>query len=153
MPACSDLCSSFLCVRVWISSLRAQFVGASERVNQLHGSASSEEAEKEIGFFFPKEQTLAVIKPDTAEEHRGTVASHVRGVYNDFLHCTSYYCTGVTVSPNLLQQPMVYLVLVFSFCSAKTHQKRSAGSNILALLVRQFNLTLNQLERQLKNYV
>ena len=43
-----------------------------EPINQLHGSASSEEAEREIEFFFPKQHTLAVIKPDAMEGHRGT---------------------------------------------------------------------------------
>lgn len=56
-------------------SLRAQFAVENEPINQLHGSASSEEAEREIEFFFPKEQTLAVIKPDAMEEHRGTSLS------------------------------------------------------------------------------
>lgn len=52
-------------------SLRAQFAVENEPINQLHGSASPEEAEREITFFFPQQQTLAVIKPDALEEHRG----------------------------------------------------------------------------------
>lgn len=52
-------------------SLRAQFAVEDEPINQLHGSASHEEAEREIDFFFPKQQTLAVIKPDAIEEHKG----------------------------------------------------------------------------------
>ncbi|XP_022535892.2 thioredoxin domain-containing protein 6 [Astyanax mexicanus] len=59
-------------------SLRAQFAGESECVNQLHGSQSLEEAEKEISFFFPKEQTLAVIKPDTSEEHRDEILEEIQ---------------------------------------------------------------------------
>uniref|UniRef100_A0A671PDL8 Nucleoside diphosphate kinase-like domain-containing protein n=1 Tax=Sinocyclocheilus anshuiensis TaxID=1608454 RepID=A0A671PDL8_9TELE len=55
------------------NSLRAQFVSGSSSINQLHGSGSSEEAEREIGFFFPPEDTLAVIKPDT--EHKGIVSA------------------------------------------------------------------------------
>lgn len=51
-------------------SLRAQFAVEKEPINQLHGSASPEEAEREINFFFPEQRTLAVIKPD-ATEHRG----------------------------------------------------------------------------------
>lgn len=54
-----------------IFSLRAQFAAENEPLNQLHGSATQEEAEREINFFFPKQQTLAVIKPDAMEEHRG----------------------------------------------------------------------------------
>lgn len=52
-------------------SLRAQFAVENEPINQLHGSASDEEAEREISFFFPKQKTLAVIKPDAVERHTG----------------------------------------------------------------------------------
>lgn len=52
-------------------SLRAQFAVENEDINQLHGSANPEEAERELNFFFPKQRTLAVIKPDALEEHRG----------------------------------------------------------------------------------
>ena len=33
-------------------------------INMLHGSDSEEQAQKEIEYFFPMEQTIAVIKPD-----------------------------------------------------------------------------------------
>ncbi|KAA0715416.1 Thioredoxin domain-containing protein 3 -like protein [Triplophysa tibetana] len=56
--------------------LRAQFSSGSSNINQLHGSGSSEEAEKEIGFFFPPEQTLAVIKPDT--QHKEVILDEIR---------------------------------------------------------------------------
>ncbi|KAM4608249.1 thioredoxin domain-containing protein 6 [Polymixia lowei] len=59
--------------------LRARFAAENEPINQLHGSASSEEAEREIGFFFPKQQTLAVIKPDAMEEHREEILEEIRG--------------------------------------------------------------------------
>nr|XP_046260358.1 thioredoxin domain-containing protein 6 isoform X2 [Scatophagus argus] len=59
--------------------LRAQFAVANEPINQLHGSASPEEAEREISFFFPKQQTLAVIKPDAMEEHREKILEEIRG--------------------------------------------------------------------------
>ncbi|XP_076858653.1 thioredoxin domain-containing protein 6 isoform X2 [Brachyhypopomus gauderio] len=58
--------------------LRAQFAGERESVNQLHGSRSLEEAEQEINFFFPKEHTLAVIKPDTVEEHREEILGEIQ---------------------------------------------------------------------------
>ncbi|KAK1789225.1 hypothetical protein P4O66_015169, partial [Electrophorus voltai] len=58
--------------------LRAHFAGESESLNQLHGSGSLEEAEQEINFFFPKEHTLAVIKPDTAEEHREEILGEIQ---------------------------------------------------------------------------
>ncbi|KAK3569066.1 hypothetical protein QTP86_021528, partial [Hemibagrus guttatus] len=58
--------------------LRAQFTGEIECVNQLHGSGSVEAAEREISFFFPKECTLAVIKPDTSEEVREEILGEIR---------------------------------------------------------------------------
>ncbi len=63
-------------------SLRAQFAVENEPINQLHGSESQEEAERELNFFFPKQQTLAVIKPDAMEEHKGSFCSFRTGVSN-----------------------------------------------------------------------
>lgn len=40
-------------------------------INGIHGSDSEQSATKELEFFFPKEHTLAVIKPDAAGEHKG----------------------------------------------------------------------------------
>ncbi|XP_040913941.1 thioredoxin domain-containing protein 6 [Toxotes jaculatrix] len=57
--------------------LRAQFAGENEPINQLHGSASQEDAEREISFFFPKQRTLAVIKPDAMEEHREKILEEI----------------------------------------------------------------------------
>ncbi|XP_006788646.1 thioredoxin domain-containing protein 6 isoform X3 [Neolamprologus brichardi] len=59
--------------------LRAQFAVENKPINQLHGSGSHEEAEQEISFFFPKQQTLAVIKPDAMEEHREAILEEIRG--------------------------------------------------------------------------
>ncbi|XP_055360943.1 thioredoxin domain-containing protein 6 isoform X2 [Betta splendens] len=61
--------------------LRAQFAVENEPINQLHGSASPEEAEREISFFFPPQRTLAVIKPDAMEAHRESILEeiHARG--------------------------------------------------------------------------
>ncbi|XP_074515615.1 thioredoxin domain-containing protein 6-like isoform X1 [Sebastes fasciatus] len=59
--------------------LRAQFAVENEPINQLHGSESHEEAEREINYFFPKQQTLAVIKPDAMEEHRETILEEIHG--------------------------------------------------------------------------
>ena len=55
-------------------SLRAQYAVEDVSINQLHGSASEELAEKEILFFFPIEQTFAIIKPD-AYENKGKFIS------------------------------------------------------------------------------
>ena len=49
-------------------SLRAQFSVEGVELNQLHGSANSEEASKELEYFFPVEKTLAVIKPGAINE-------------------------------------------------------------------------------------
>ncbi|GFR63332.1 thioredoxin domain-containing protein 3-like protein, partial [Elysia marginata] len=44
-------------------SLRAQYPGDAG-INMFHGSDSEEAAKKELNYFFPVEQTVAVIKPD-----------------------------------------------------------------------------------------
>lgn len=56
----------------WIlNSLRAQFGVEDVPFNQLHGSASVEDATKEVEYFFPTEHTLGVIKPNALSE-KGT---------------------------------------------------------------------------------
>ncbi|TNN84463.1 Thioredoxin domain-containing protein 3 [Liparis tanakae] len=62
-----------------MTSLRAQFAVENEPINQLHGSGSHEEAEREIHFFFPKQHTLAVIKPDAMNQHGETILEEIRG--------------------------------------------------------------------------
>ena len=47
-----------------VFSLRAQFAVEGSKINPLHGSDTVESAEKELEFFFPMQQTVAVIKPD-----------------------------------------------------------------------------------------
>ncbi len=84
---------SGLYVCFWCS-LRAQFSCGSSSINQLHGSGSSDEAEREIGFFFPPEDTLAVIKPDA--EHKGIISAvktkEWRGILAVFELCGSISC-------------------------------------------------------------
>ncbi|ESO85411.1 hypothetical protein LOTGIDRAFT_107502 [Lottia gigantea] len=46
-------------------SLRAQFAVDDVEINQLHGSDSAESAKKELEYFFPMQQTVACIKPDS----------------------------------------------------------------------------------------
>ncbi|KAM7071276.1 thioredoxin domain-containing protein 6-like [Acridotheres tristis] len=41
-------------------------------INQLHGSSTPSDAQKELEFFFPEEQTFALIKPDAAKTHKGS---------------------------------------------------------------------------------
>ncbi|OCT63776.1 hypothetical protein XELAEV_18044872mg [Xenopus laevis] len=60
-------------------SLRAQFAPSDSETNQLHGSSTTEEAKKEINFFFPVEHTLATIKPDALEEHRDEILEQIQG--------------------------------------------------------------------------
>ncbi|KAM8934117.1 thioredoxin domain-containing protein 6 [Pelodytes ibericus] len=60
-------------------SLRARFSPREGEINQLHGSSTAEEAEKEINFFFPVEHTLATIKPDALEEHRDEILERIQG--------------------------------------------------------------------------
>jgi nucleoside diphosphate kinase len=45
-------------------SLRAVFSTEDAQFNGLHGAASPTEAERELDYFFPVEQTVAVVKPD-----------------------------------------------------------------------------------------
>ncbi|XP_078702271.1 thioredoxin domain-containing protein 6-like isoform X14 [Branchiostoma floridae x Branchiostoma belcheri] len=58
-------------------SLRAQFAMEGVSVNPLHGSDSVENAEKEVQFFFPMQQTLAVVKPD-AQEHKDAIIARIQ---------------------------------------------------------------------------
>ncbi|KAM6979371.1 thioredoxin domain-containing protein 6-like isoform 1-T1 [Tautogolabrus adspersus] len=59
--------------------LRAMFALESEPIDPLHGSANQEDAEREINFFFPKQQTLAMIKPDAMEEHKEKILEEIYG--------------------------------------------------------------------------
>ncbi|XP_038644174.1 thioredoxin domain-containing protein 6 isoform X2 [Scyliorhinus canicula] len=58
-------------------SLRAQFAVDTVPINQLHGSGTPQEAEKELKFFFSMEHTLAVIKPDSVDEHRDEIIKKI----------------------------------------------------------------------------
>jgi len=57
-------------------SLRAQFAVEGVSINQLHGSDSEDHAEKEILYFFPIEQTVAIVKPD-AYHDKGRLAARI----------------------------------------------------------------------------
>ncbi|XP_067844033.1 thioredoxin domain-containing protein 6-like isoform X2 [Heptranchias perlo] len=58
-------------------SLRAQFAVETIPINQLHGSGTPQEAEKELKFFFSRQHTLAVIKPDALDEHRDEIVQKI----------------------------------------------------------------------------
>ncbi|XP_030405251.1 thioredoxin domain-containing protein 3 [Gopherus evgoodei] len=59
------------------ASLRSEYAVDSVPLNQLHGSASPGQAEKELEFFFPVEHTLAVIKPTAVKEHKDDIMQKV----------------------------------------------------------------------------
>ncbi|POI28156.1 hypothetical protein CIB84_008094 [Bambusicola thoracicus] len=54
------------------NSLRAKYAIDNISINQLHGSSSLNDAQKELEFFFPQEHTLALIKPDAAKNHKAS---------------------------------------------------------------------------------
>lgn len=51
-------------------SLRAQYAPGDDDIpfNQLHGTDSEVETTKEVEFFFPTQQTIAVVKPNALSE-------------------------------------------------------------------------------------
>ncbi|NXR40401.1 TXND3 protein, partial [Zosterops hypoxanthus] len=59
-------------------SLRAQYAVENVPINQLHGSSSVRDAQKELEFFFPEEQTLALIKPDAVKTHKDEIIQKVK---------------------------------------------------------------------------
>ncbi|NXN02383.1 TXND3 protein, partial [Sylvia borin] len=59
-------------------SLRAKFAIENVPLNQLHGSSSLSDAQKELEFFFPEEQTLALIKPEAAKSHKDEIIQKVK---------------------------------------------------------------------------
>uniref|UniRef100_A0A8C9V3H2 NME/NM23 family member 9 n=1 Tax=Scleropages formosus TaxID=113540 RepID=A0A8C9V3H2_SCLFO len=63
-------------------SLGARFAVSGEALSQLYGSRSAEDAEREIQLLFPAEQTLAFIKPDAMQEHRGILEEIQRSGFN-----------------------------------------------------------------------
>ncbi|XP_033375491.1 thioredoxin domain-containing protein 3 [Parus major] len=59
-------------------SLRAQYAFENIPINQLHGSSTLSDAQKELEFFFPEEQTLALIKPEAAKTHKDEIMNKVK---------------------------------------------------------------------------
>ncbi|KAM6315241.1 thioredoxin domain-containing protein 3 [Aegotheles albertisi] len=60
------------------NSLRAQYALDDVPINQLHGSSTLDEAQKELQFFFPQEHTLALIKPAAAAKHKDDIMQKVK---------------------------------------------------------------------------
>ncbi|XP_078234852.1 thioredoxin domain-containing protein 3 [Pogona vitticeps] len=59
-------------------SLRAEFAIENAPINQLHGSSTPDQAARELEFFFPVENTMAVIKPSALEEHKDEIINKVK---------------------------------------------------------------------------
>uniref|UniRef100_A0A8C0LCX0 Thioredoxin domain-containing protein 3 n=1 Tax=Canis lupus dingo TaxID=286419 RepID=A0A8C0LCX0_CANLU len=59
-------------------SLCVRFAMEDLPINQLYGSDSLEEAEKEIQYFFPSQDTLALIKPHVTHEQREEILKLIR---------------------------------------------------------------------------
>ena len=74
------------------NSFRAQYSVDNSELNQLHCSDSAESAAREINYFFPPEQTVAVIKPNAFTE-RGELATYVCTYVAalGIMHCHSSY--------------------------------------------------------------
>ncbi|NXU13048.1 TXND3 protein, partial [Pardalotus punctatus] len=58
--------------------LRAHYAIDNVPINQLHGSSTDYDAQKELEFFFPEEQTFALIKPDAAKHHKDEIIKKVK---------------------------------------------------------------------------
>nr|KAF6469986.1 NME/NM23 family member 8 [Molossus molossus] len=61
-----------------LESLCIQFATKSFPINQLYGSDSLEAAEMEIQYFFPPQNTLALIKPHATHEQREEIFSIIK---------------------------------------------------------------------------
>ncbi|KAJ8010674.1 hypothetical protein DPEC_G00077580 [Dallia pectoralis] len=59
-------------------SLRAQFAIDNVGINQLHGSSTPDEAQRDLNQFFPTEHTLAVIKPDYTQELKDSIMNKMK---------------------------------------------------------------------------
>ncbi|NWU86312.1 TXND3 protein, partial [Onychorhynchus coronatus] len=59
-------------------SLRAQYAVDNVPINQLHGSSTLDDAQKELEFFFPQEQTFALIKPEAVKTHKDDIMKKVK---------------------------------------------------------------------------
>ncbi|NXL53964.1 TXND3 protein, partial [Podilymbus podiceps] len=60
------------------NSLRAKYAVNNIPIGQLHGSSTPDDAQKELEFFFPREHTLALIKPAAAKMHKDDIMQKVK---------------------------------------------------------------------------
>ena len=84
----------FSVLSLW--SLRAKFALDDTKINMLHGSDSEDQAKRELEFFFPMQQTVAVIKPDAV----GTKGTKWKGFLVNELECISTSSCILKVSHN-----------------------------------------------------
>ncbi|NXK65259.1 TXND3 protein, partial [Sylvietta virens] len=59
-------------------SLRGHYLLENVPINQLHGSSTPSDAQKELKFFFPEEKTFALIKPEAAKTHKKEILQKVK---------------------------------------------------------------------------
>ncbi|KAM6156440.1 thioredoxin domain-containing protein 3 [Erethizon dorsatum] len=62
----------------YAESLCAQFAMGSLPINQLYGSDSTKVAERDIQYFFPPENTFAMIKPHVTQGQRGEILKLIK---------------------------------------------------------------------------
>ncbi|NXR00192.1 TXND3 protein, partial [Sagittarius serpentarius] len=60
------------------NSLRAKYAVNNIPIDQLHGSSTPDDAQRELQFFFPQEHTLALIKPAAAKKHKDDIMQKVK---------------------------------------------------------------------------
>ena len=89
-------------------SLRAQFHVEESDINPLHGSASRSAARREIEKIFPVETTVAVIKPETAEENGG------RDLRKTNSHCRKNQCLVHSYFFHLFLGPVDCSTLIYN---------------------------------------
>lgn len=59
-------------------------------INQLYGSDSLEAARREIQYFFPPQNTLALLKPHVTQEQRGKYLEIKNSVSISFRFCENF---------------------------------------------------------------
>ncbi|KAM5273612.1 thioredoxin domain-containing protein 3 [Ctenodactylus gundi] len=80
-------------------SLCSRFAMGTLPVNQLYGSDSAEDAERDIRYFFPPERTLAVIKPHVTRKQREEILKSIKQEGFDVT-----LGKDVTLTPELIQK-------------------------------------------------
>ncbi|XP_048867075.1 thioredoxin domain-containing protein 6 isoform X2 [Brienomyrus brachyistius] len=100
-------------------SLAADLVAHGESINLLYGSHTADQAEQEIQVVFPPEKTLALIKPDTAEEHKDEILKAIQDAGFSILHMMEVCLSQVDIEKlyRKLQDKPFFNQLVDFMCS------------------------------------